>query len=291
LFDQVSVCNAVVTDIIPAGFEVVRAGIKVWKSAGLFEQDTDITDDVSIAVMPHDPEQPTTVTVTRLPDRGQYEYFKIVIPVIAPVTCESAEGHAAFMDTNTKATLAFTNCVLDEDEEEYENWIDISSKWDASIGRYIAEFPVPEVHVPPASPSSPPPYVPIVVTPPTPTPPTPTPTPTESEPPEEVTPSETPTPTEPPIVTPTPRLPETPPIVPGVTLVPEEDGSYLEFDEDGTPLGRWTQDPGTGEWIFEEFPPLGEAPETGDNGAALRMAIAVAALCGAVTVGTRKKRV
>ncbi|MDR3277933.1 MAG: hypothetical protein LBT12_04100 [Oscillospiraceae bacterium] len=287
-FTTDSVCNAAVTDIIPAGFEVVRDGIKVWKSAGLFDLETDITEEVSIAVTPetHDPEQPTTVKVTSLPDRGQSQYFTIVIPVLAPVTCESAEEHAVYMNTNTTATLSFTNWLL-----EYEGsgaWTDTDSKWNDLIGRYIAEFPVPAVHVPPPSPPTPyvPPYVP-----PTPTPTeTPTPTPTEPEPPEEVTPSETPTPAEPPIVTPTPRAPETPPIVPGVTLVPEEDGSYLEFDEVGTPLGRWTQDPGTGEWIFEKFPPLGEAPETGDNGAALRMAIAVASLCGAVMIGTRKKK-
>jgi hypothetical protein len=36
------------------------------------------------------------------------------------------------------------------------------------------------------------------------------------------------------------------------------------FDENGVPLGEWRYDPETGEWIFDEFPPLADLlPQTG----------------------------
>jgi hypothetical protein len=38
---------------------------------------------------------------------------------------------------------------------------------------------------------------------------------------------------------------------------------YVELDDDGTPLGIWRWDPETGTWIYEEFPPLANLPQTG----------------------------
>lgn len=35
--------------------------------------------------------------------------------------------------------------------------------------------------------------------------------------------------------------------------------TYIEIDEDGIPLGEWTLGD-DGVWIFEEYPPLGDAP-------------------------------
>ena len=58
---------------------------------------------------------------------------------------------------------------------------------------------------------------------------------------------------------------------PGNTLVPGTDGNgnliYIEYDDDGTPLGEWywDEDEGDyGEWVFEEYPPpLVEWPGSG----------------------------
>ena len=53
------------------------------------------------------------------------------------------------------------------------------------------------------------------------------------------------------------------------TVVADEDGSWIEYDENGVPLGRWTWDPDLDEWVFEPFPtPLAEfeMPQTGLNG-------------------------
>jgi hypothetical protein len=38
---------------------------------------------------------------------------------------------------------------------------------------------------------------------------------------------------------------------------------WVDLDEDGTPLGIWRWDPELEQWIFEEFPPLAELPQTG----------------------------
>jgi LPXTG-motif cell wall-anchored protein len=75
-----------------------------------------------------------------------------------------------------------------------------------------------------------------------------------------------------------------------VTLVPDGDG-YIEVGDDGAPLGRWEYDEDTGEWIFDPVVPLGEPPATGDNDAALWMALTVAAVFGAAAAVTRKKKV
>ena len=56
------------------------------------------------------------------------------------------------------------------------------------------------------------------------------------------------------------------PTVLGNTLVPGDDGSFIEFDEDGTPLGEWRWDDDDEMWIFEEYLPLGNLPQTGDAG-------------------------
>ena len=55
--------------------------------------------------------------------------------------------------------------------------------------------------------------------------------------------------------------PPTPPI--GNTLVPGDNGSFLEVDDNDVPLGEWNWDEDTGTWIFSPYVPLGELPQTG----------------------------
>ena len=65
--------------------------------------------------------------------------------------------------------------------------------------------------------------------------------------------------------TPTTVPPDSTPVPtnPTNTLVPDGD-DYIEFDEDGTPLGKWTLNEDD-EWEFEEFIPLAAFPPTGDT--------------------------
>jgi hypothetical protein len=72
----------------------------------------------------------------------------------------------------------------------------------------------------------------------------------------------------------------------GNTLVPLDDGGFMELDEDGTPLGEWHLV--DGEWVFSEYPiPL---PHTSDAGVV--MWLALTAVCGAavISVLAKKKR-
>jgi hypothetical protein len=48
------------------------------------------------------------------------------------------------------------------------------------------------------------------------------------------------------------------PTVPGHTLVPGENGAFIELDENGTPLGEWRWDEDEGRWIFDAYPPLAQ---------------------------------
>lgn len=54
-----------------------------------------------------------------------------------------------------------------------------------------------------------------------------------------------------------------PTIPPENVIRPSEndEDEFIEFDEDGTPLGTWTQDPDSGEWVFTPW----TTPQTGDN--------------------------
>jgi uncharacterized repeat protein (TIGR01451 family)/LPXTG-motif cell wall-anchored protein len=82
-----------------------------------------------------------------------------------------------------------------------------------------------------------------------------------------------PKPPEPPeIITPeTPDGPELPiiplpPNIPGTTNVPTDDPYlYIVVDEDGVPIGEWRWEPEEEIWIYEEYPPLGNLPQTGDT--------------------------
>ena len=62
-----------------------------------------------------------------------------------------------------------------------------------------------------------------------------------------------------------PEIPPNPTIY-GHSIVAGEDGVYIEFDEDGVPLGEWHWDEEMEEWIFDEYPPLGSLPKTGAVG-------------------------
>ena len=51
----------------------------------------------------------------------------------------------------------------------------------------------------------------------------------------------------------------------GDSWVPDGD-HYIEFGEDGTPVGEWHYDDDLGKWIFDEYPPLQNLPQTGESG-------------------------
>ncbi|MDR2355810.1 MAG: hypothetical protein LBE16_06410, partial [Clostridiales Family XIII bacterium] len=50
---------------------------------------------------------------------------------------------------------------------------------------------------------------------------------------------------------------------PGNSIIPGGNGVYVEIGEDGIPRGEWHLDEETGEWIFDEYPPLTDLPQTG----------------------------
>jgi len=132
----------------------------------------------------------------------------------------------------------------------------------------------------------------------TPTPiptPTPKPAPTPAPEPEDTkpTPTPTPTPNRRPGNSGTPPQPTEPENI----LVADDDGTYIEFDPDGTPLGKWHNEDGV--WIFEEYPPLSGiseyGPKTGDESDVLLdtilfCAAGVTAIGSAVYLLTGKRR-
>jgi hypothetical protein len=65
--------------------------------------------------------------------------------------------------------------------------------------------------------------------------------------------------------------PSTPPVAnaPSHTLIPTDSGGFTEIGEDGVPLGEWIWDEAEEQWIFDEFPPLGDLPQTRDDGISL----------------------
>ena len=88
----------------------------------------------------------------------------------------------------------------------------------------------------------------------------------------------------------TPATPELPPVTPGNNLVPNDDGSYYEVDDNGVALGRWYQDE-DGKWIFDEMVPLADLAKTGEQSAQwLMLLMLLSGLGGAALVCERKKR-
>jgi hypothetical protein len=57
--------------------------------------------------------------------------------------------------------------------------------------------------------------------------------------------------------------------VPENTVAPNDDGTYLELDSDGTPLGKWDWDDDSGRWVYEPIPQGGIKvnPKTGERNA------------------------
>ena len=49
-------------------------------------------------------------------------------------------------------------------------------------------------------------------------------------------------------------------IAPEHSLVWDDDGYFIEFDEDGVPLGMWYWDEDEEMWIFDDQIPLGDFP-------------------------------
>ncbi|MDR1117451.1 MAG: DUF5979 domain-containing protein [Oscillospiraceae bacterium] len=104
-------------------------------------------------------------------------------------------------------------------------------------------------------------------------------------------PSTSPAPSSEPSASPTPTpevvIPPEIPRQPGTELVPKDDG-YEVIDEDGTPLGKWTYDEEEEEWVYEEYPPLGNLPVTG--GAEMNFMLLVGGALTGVTVLHRRKK-
>ena len=105
---------------------------------------------------------------------------------------------------------------------------------------------------------------------PPPTEPPPTEPPPTEPPPTEPPPTEPP-PTEPPPAPPPPRPPggtdqEMPPAptTTGNTIIPGDNGVFIEFDDLGVPLGEWSWDDVEEMWVFDEYPPLAMMPTTGN---------------------------
>ena len=67
------------------------------------------------------------------------------------------------------------------------------------------------------------------------------------------------------------------PSVPNHELVPDGDG-FIEFDEDGVPLGRWEWSDDEGMWVLDEFPPLAGLPQTGKPDVSTIMLLAAMSL-------------
>jgi hypothetical protein len=44
----------------------------------------------------------------------------------------------------------------------------------------------------------------------------------------------------------------------GGSLIPGENGNYIEIDENGVPIGEWHWDDDEGQWIFDKYPPLAQ---------------------------------
>jgi hypothetical protein len=158
---------------------------------------------------------------------------------------------------------------------------------------------IPPYSLPPATSQTPPPSVsPTPSAPPTSespsAPPTSAPPMTQTPPPSTTTPPSAP-PSAAPVPTPpsTPNTPTTeqPPVpnIPGDKVVPSDDG-YIEFDEDGTPKGEWHWDDNTGEWIYDEYPPLGEMPRTGDAGVAVYVPLLLGSVVTLVIVALTDKK-
>ncbi|MDR1192637.1 MAG: hypothetical protein LBK98_00465, partial [Peptococcaceae bacterium] len=62
---------------------------------------------------------------------------------------------------------------------------------------------------------------------------------------------------------------------------------YIVVDENGVPIGEWHWDPDDRVWIYEEYPPLGDLPRTGDP---VWLAGLVFCLSGAGLAASRRRR-
>ena len=106
--------------------------------------------------------------------------------------------------------------------------------------------------------------------------------------------SETPVTPGTPITPVTPEVPARPnppgPSTEGGRLVPNEDGSYTEFDENDVPLGYWTWDEQQLLWIFEKAVPLSDMiPQTGSGATATLNGVFALGVAGVALVGTIPK--
>ena len=49
-------------------------------------------------------------------------------------------------------------------------------------------------------------------------------------------------------------------------IVITDDGSYIEVNGNGAPVGEWRMDENLNEWVFSNYPPAGNLPLTGESG-------------------------
>jgi hypothetical protein len=66
---------------------------------------------------------------------------------------------------------------------------------------------------------------------------------------------------------------------PGRALVPTDSGGFTEIGEDGTPLGEWHWSEAEEQWVFDEFTPMGDLPQTRDDGIPLSLLILFGLSC------------
>ncbi|MCL1829700.1 MAG: thioester domain-containing protein [Oscillospiraceae bacterium] len=181
-------------------------------------------------------------------------------------------------DSRSPANLFYYDNIHDDEQRIVITVFDVKTVAVTAGIRF--DFPEAESESePPPEPTPEPPPEPTPEPPPEPTPSpkplpeitpelTPEPTPGPSpEPTPEPTPGPSPEPT--PEPTPEPELEAKPgptPQFPGSSLeaIPGGNG-YYEIGEDGTPLGEWHWDEIEELWIFDEYPPLGDMPPTGDS--------------------------
>jgi uncharacterized repeat protein (TIGR02543 family) len=185
-----------------------------------------------------------------------------------------------------KLEVAISDVTMDGDKTVYAAWEKIEVN--------TPEFPNPPAKPEPSPIPSPSPEEPQE----------PTPKPDESPEPSQVPeepqepspePDESPEPPIAPEQTPEYAPPaEQPPLpmIPGDTIVPGDDeDSYIELGEDGTPHGEWHKTE-NGNWVFVEYiPPVAEVPKTGDEGVALCLPLMLggAALLGIAALTGKKK--
>ena len=164
-------------------------------------------------------------------------------------------------DSDNPAVTSMSDSAYETDNKTDDNW-----KGGVDKDKDDLDFAEVQIGDPPSE------NPPSGITPYPENPPPSDPPPSEEPPPPELPPEDSPpddsTPTSPPTHVPggTDQNTQPTPTTPGNTMVLDGD-SWMEYDENGVPLGIWTWDEELEEWIFQDDIPLGYLPPTGDAGA------------------------